>query len=72
MTRDKYKGGAAAVPAQVGGLERKHIDSADTQERADISSATYTFDDKLVSQDAKDFIATVRYVASASQHATLY
>ena len=71
MTKDEQKGSTAAVPAQVGGLERKYINSADAQERANIMSATYTCDNQLVSTNAKDFISTVRCVPSAGQHGKL-
>lgn len=71
MAQDEGKGSAAEVPAQVGGLELKYIDSADIQERANILLGTFTFDDPIVSTDAKDFISKVRHVSSAGKHGTL-
>lgn len=71
MAQDKAKGSAAEVSAQVQGLELKYIDSADIQERANIISASFTFDDQLVSANAMDFIAKVRRVLSTGQRATL-
>lgn len=63
MAEEEAKGSAAEVPALGEILELKYIDSADIQERANIISTTYTFDDQLVSMDAKDYISRVRHVS---------
>lgn len=45
------------------GIELQYDDIVDMQERDNISSGALTFDDHLVSADAKDFISQVRTVS---------
>lgn len=59
MGDEEAKGSKAKVPALGEVLELKYVDSADIEERANIVSATFSFDDHLVSTDAKDFISNV-------------
>ena len=47
---------------QVQGIELQYSDRVDMQERNNISSASVTFDDQLVSADAKDFMSKVRTI----------
>ena len=44
---------------QAQGIELQYDDLVDMQERDNISSASVTFDDQLVSADAKSFISQV-------------
>eukprot|EP00904_Undaria_pinnatifida_P006662 jgi/Undpi1/3125/HiC_scaffold_15.g06499.m1 len=54
---EEAKGSTTGSSVQMQGIELQYDDIVDMQERDNISSGALTFDDHLVSADAKDFIS---------------